>query len=141
MSDAPEADFARWLTTKVGVAAIPLSVFTNSRRERRHVRLCFAKKDETLATAIERLQAVLKVIPRNTCEEVAMASPAIRPVAIKLDDDTKARVKRLAEARQRTSHWVMREAIAQYVVREEQREAFRLQTQGAWLHHCGPANT
>lgn len=65
-----------------------------------------------------------------------MATPATRPVAIKLDDDTKARVKRLAEARQRTSHWVMREAIAQYVVREEQREAFRLQTQEAWQHYC-----
>lgn len=61
-----------------------------------------------------------------------MTTPATRPVAIKLDDDTKARVKRLAAARQRTPHWVMREAIAQYVVREEQRETFRQDTLNAW---------
>ena len=48
-----------------------------------------------------------------------------RPVAIKIDEDTQARVKRLAEARQRTPHWLMREAITQYVEREEKREAFR----------------
>ena len=60
VSDRSEADFARWLTTEVGVAAIPLSVFYQQPLERRHVRFCFAKKDETLATAIERLQAVLR---------------------------------------------------------------------------------
>lgn len=54
-----------------------------------------------------------------------MAVAAARPVAIKIDEDTKARVKRLADARQRTPHWLMREAITQYVNREEKREAFR----------------
>lgn len=33
-----------------------------------------------------------------------MTAAALRPVAIKLDDDTKARLKRLADARHRTSH-------------------------------------
>lgn len=61
-----------------------------------------------------------------------MSTTAARPVAIKLDDATKARVKRLADARQRTSHWLMREAITQYVEREEKREAFRLETLQAW---------
>jgi predicted transcriptional regulator len=61
-----------------------------------------------------------------------MTSATIRPVAIKIDDDTKARVKRLAEARQRTSHWLMREAITQYVEREEKRETFRQGTLKAW---------
>jgi predicted transcriptional regulator len=61
-----------------------------------------------------------------------MPSTAIRPVAIKIDEDTKARVKRLADARQRTSHWLMREAITQYVEREEKREAFRQDTLQAW---------
>ena len=61
-----------------------------------------------------------------------MATAAVRPVAIKLDEATRDRVKRLAEARQRTPHWVMREAIAQYVDREERREAFRQATQEAW---------
>ena len=44
----------------------------------------------------------------------------------------RARVQRLAQARQRTAHWVMREAIAQYVEREEKREAFRQDTLQAW---------
>jgi predicted transcriptional regulator len=57
---------------------------------------------------------------------------AIRPVAIKIDDDTKARLKRLADARHRTAHWLMREAITQYVEREEKREAFRQDTLNAW---------
>jgi predicted transcriptional regulator len=53
-------------------------------------------------------------------------------VAIKIDEDTRARVKRLADARHRTSHWLMREAITQYVEREEKREAFRRHTLKAW---------
>lgn len=57
---------------------------------------------------------------------------AIRPVAIKINEDIKARVKRLAEARHRTSHWMMREAITLYVEREERREAFRQDTLTAW---------
>lgn len=61
-----------------------------------------------------------------------MVTAAVRPVAIKIDEDTKARIKRLAEARHRTSHWLMREAITQYVDREEKREAFRQDTLKAW---------
>jgi len=63
---------------------------------------------------------------------IAMTAAAIRPVAIKIDENTKARLKRLADARQRTSHWLMREAITQYVDREEKREAFRQDTLKAW---------
>lgn len=47
------------------------------------------------------------------------------PVAVKLDADVHSRVKALAKARDRSPHWMMREAIAQYVEREEKREAFR----------------
>jgi predicted transcriptional regulator len=61
-----------------------------------------------------------------------MTTATIRPVAIKIDDDTKARVKRLADARHRTPHWLMREAISQYVEREEKREAFRQDGIRAW---------
>ena len=57
-----------------------------------------------------------------------MTATTLRPVAIKIDDDTKVRLKRLAEARHRTAHWLMREAITQYVEREEKREAFRQDT-------------
>ena len=58
VSDLPEAEFAKWLTTEIGVAAIPLSVCYQRPQERRHVRFCFAKRDETLATAAQRLQAL-----------------------------------------------------------------------------------
>jgi predicted transcriptional regulator len=61
-----------------------------------------------------------------------MTKATVSPVAIKIDDDIKARVKRLADARHRTSHWLMREAIYQYVEREERREAFRQDTIKAW---------
>ncbi len=61
-----------------------------------------------------------------------MTTANVRPVAIKIDEETKARVKRLADARQRTSHWLMREAIHQYLEREEKRESFRHDTLKAW---------
>ena len=54
------------------------------------------------------------------------------PVAVKLDEDVHSRMKVLAEARGRSPHWMMREAIAQYVEREEKREAFRQDVIRAW---------
>jgi len=61
-----------------------------------------------------------------------MTGSSISPVAVKLDAATKARVKRLAEARKRSSHWLMREAIQQYIEREEKREALRQDVLHAW---------
>ena len=55
ISDLSEADFARWLTTEIKVAAIPVSAFYGQPKESRVVRFCFAKKDETLQLALERL--------------------------------------------------------------------------------------
>lgn len=54
------------------------------------------------------------------------------PTSLKLDDELKGRVQHLAELRRRSSHWIMREAIAQYVEREEKREALRQETLAAW---------
>lgn len=56
----------------------------------------------------------------------------LTPVAVKLDAETHGRIKALAEARDRSPHWMMREAIAQYVEREEKREAFREAGLRAW---------
>ena len=50
------------------------------------------------------------------------------PTSLKLDDELKGRVQHLAEVRRRSSHWIMREAIEQYVEREEKREALRGET-------------
>jgi methionine aminotransferase len=55
VSDLDELAFCRWLTTEAGVAAIPLSVFYEGGFEQRLARLCFAKRDDTLQRAIERL--------------------------------------------------------------------------------------
>ena len=52
--------------------------------------------------------------------------------SIKLDDELKGRVQNLATARRRSSHWIMREAIVEYVEREEKREALRQDTLKAW---------
>jgi methionine transaminase len=55
ISELGEVDFCRWLTTQVGVAAIPLSVFYSDGTDRRLARFCFAKRDGTLHQALERL--------------------------------------------------------------------------------------
>ncbi len=55
VSDLGEDAFCRWLTAEMGVAAIPLSAFYADGFDQRVVRFCFAKKDETLQLAIERL--------------------------------------------------------------------------------------
>ena len=55
VSALPEEAFCRWLTSEVGVAAIPLAAFYSGGLEQKLARFCFAKKDETLNTALERL--------------------------------------------------------------------------------------
>ena len=55
VSDLGEADFCRWLTTEIGVAAIPMSALYVDGFDQGMVRFCFAKKDETLHLALSRL--------------------------------------------------------------------------------------
>ncbi|MQA41778.1 pyridoxal phosphate-dependent aminotransferase [Rugamonas aquatica] len=58
ISSQTEAEFAEWLTTEIKVAAIPVSAFYQQGKESGIVRFCFAKQDETLALALERLGKV-----------------------------------------------------------------------------------
>jgi len=58
VSDLGDAAFCQWLTTEVGVAAIPLSAFYASGFDQGVVRFCYAKQDATLAQALERLQTL-----------------------------------------------------------------------------------
>jgi methionine aminotransferase len=51
----PEAEFCQWLTREIGVAAIPLSAFYGDGFDQKVIRFCFAKKDETLQAAIDKL--------------------------------------------------------------------------------------
>ena len=61
-----------------------------------------------------------------------MPTPTTRPIAVKLKHDLRMRIKYLADARDRTTHWMVCEAIEQYVVREEKREAFLQDGIKAW---------
>ncbi|MGO9864994.1 MAG: CopG family ribbon-helix-helix protein [Terriglobales bacterium] len=61
--------------------------------------------------------------------------PTPSTTSLKIDLKTKARLQRLAAARRRSPHWVMREAIEQYVEREEKREQFRHEALAAWAHY------
>ena len=59
ISDEPDTDFAKRVTKEFGVAAIPVSVFyKDPPRDQRILRFCFAKQDETLDNAIEKLCAI-----------------------------------------------------------------------------------
>jgi methionine aminotransferase len=55
VSDRPDVEFARWLTQEIGVAAIPVSVFSATPPSEHIVRFCFAKSDATLDAAGDRL--------------------------------------------------------------------------------------
>jgi methionine transaminase len=55
VSDLGEDAFCRWLTAEIGVAAIPLAAFYAGGFEQGIVRLCFAKRDETLDEGLQRL--------------------------------------------------------------------------------------
>lgn len=53
-----EAEFCKWLTSQVGVAAIPVSAFYDQPTESGVIRFCFAKQEQTLTKALQRLQAI-----------------------------------------------------------------------------------
>jgi methionine transaminase len=56
ISDMPDMAFAQWLTKEHGVATIPVSAFYSNKKDDKLIRFCFAKKEETLEAAVERLR-------------------------------------------------------------------------------------
>ena len=52
--------------------------------------------------------------------------------SVKLDDDLKSRIQQQADIRHRSTHWIMREAIRNYVEREEARESFKQDALASW---------
>ncbi len=52
--------------------------------------------------------------------------------SVKLDDELKSRIQRLADMRHRSAHWIMREAIRNYVEHEEARENFKQEALASW---------
>jgi len=55
ISNEKDIEFAKRMTAEVGVAPIPMSVFYNNGHDHSHLRFCFAKSDETLKRAAEKL--------------------------------------------------------------------------------------
>ncbi|ALI98530.1 pyridoxal phosphate-dependent aminotransferase [Rufibacter tibetensis] len=55
ISDLTDVEFSQWLTKEAGVAVIPISVFYSQNVDHGVIRFCFAKKEETLRAAAERL--------------------------------------------------------------------------------------
>jgi methionine aminotransferase len=58
VSDEPDLAFCERLVKQAGVAAIPMSAFYETPPDARVIRFCFAKREETLTTALERLQGL-----------------------------------------------------------------------------------
>ena len=58
ITDEADMDFALRLTREHGVASIPTSAFLYKQPAPRVLRFCFAKKDETLRAAAERLRSL-----------------------------------------------------------------------------------
>jgi methionine aminotransferase len=61
VSTSDDVSFCDWLTTEIGVAAIPLSVFSRQEQDSRIIRFCFAKQQSTLEQAAARLLALSPV--------------------------------------------------------------------------------
>ena len=57
---------------------------------------------------------------------------ATSATSVKLDDDLKSRVQQLAQRQQRTAHRIMREAIRDYVEKEETKEKFVQEALASW---------
>jgi len=59
INDMGDKDFAIWLTKEIGVAVIPVSAFYHNGKDDKLIRFCFAKKDETLLEAIEKMRKLI----------------------------------------------------------------------------------
>ena len=58
ITDEKDTDFAKRLTIEHGVASIPLSVFYTDKIDNKLLRFCFAKDDDTLKRAADKLNKV-----------------------------------------------------------------------------------
>ena len=55
-------------------------------------------------------------------------------IGIKVDEETRRRLKELATAKNRTAHWLVKEAVSEYLAREEVVEKERVEDQRRWDH-------
>jgi predicted transcriptional regulator len=57
------------------------------------------------------------------------------PMPLRLDEEWQERARAVAEAKQRALHWVLVEAVKEYVIREEKRESFKQEAHARWEHY------
>ena len=57
------------------------------------------------------------------------------PLSVKLDEQERERLKSLGMARKRSPHWLARQAIAEYLDREEAVERFKQESEAAWADY------
>ena len=55
LRDLTESECSEWLTREIGITPIPLSAFYSTPTEQKVIRFCFAKRDDTLDAALQRL--------------------------------------------------------------------------------------
>lgn len=58
INDLSDRNFAEWLTKEYGVATIPISPFYSNKKDDKLIRFCFAKKEETLQRAAQKLSKI-----------------------------------------------------------------------------------
>ncbi|MGB5279011.1 MAG: CopG family ribbon-helix-helix protein [Gammaproteobacteria bacterium] len=58
-----------------------------------------------------------------------------KPVGVKLDDELQERLKTLGERMERSPHWLMKKAIAEFVDRAEEEEKERQLLQDRWIRY------
>lgn len=56
-------------------------------------------------------------------------------VGVKLDEETRDRLRKLGEAKQRSAHWLMKEAIARYLDAEERYEQEKAEDEARWQRY------
>jgi methionine aminotransferase len=59
ISDKNDFEFAEYLTKSIGVAVIQISPFYSDGNTRKLIRICFARRDEILLKAAEKLSLVI----------------------------------------------------------------------------------
>lgn len=60
--------------------------------------------------------------------------PASSSVTVKLDPSVRGRIASLAETKKRTPHYLMKEAILEYIQREEARQRFIQAAEASYQH-------
>ena len=65
---------------------------------------------------------------------------AVATIGVKLEEKTRERLKKLGEAKQRSTHWLMKDAITRYLASEERYELERAEDLARWQRYVDTGN-